>query len=227
MMYTSRVPRVTIRPVLAPVRSISVLMAMVEPWISSSMAPASSPLLRTQSMTPCTSCAGVVRLLACRKRPAASSKPIRSVKVPPISIATTITLPTPPAALPEHDYRMSRKGGYRFSDKDMRHQSRAGLPHRPRIGRRQKISDSPAKGKDSPGDRRMRIWLSAVMIGCLVPAAASAQGSYPAKSVTIIVPAAPGGVTDLLGRVLAQRFTEAWDEQAIVENKLGANNKIA
>ena len=37
MMYTSRVPRVTIRPVLAPLRSISVLMAMVEPWISSSI----------------------------------------------------------------------------------------------------------------------------------------------------------------------------------------------
>ncbi len=38
-------------------------MAMVEPWISSSIAPASSPLLRMQSMMPRVSCAGVVRLL--------------------------------------------------------------------------------------------------------------------------------------------------------------------
>ena len=45
MMYTSRVPRVTISPVLAPLRSISVLMAMVEPWISSSIAAAAEPAL--------------------------------------------------------------------------------------------------------------------------------------------------------------------------------------
>ena len=45
--------------------------------------------------------------------------------------------------------------------------------------------------------------------------------------MTIIVPAAPGGVTDVLGRMLAQRFTAAWGQQAIVENKPGANNQIA
>ena len=73
----------------------------------------------------------------------------------------------------------------------------------------------------------MRRWLAGLMLGCLVPVAASAQASFPTKSVTIIVPAAPGGVTDLLGRMLAQRFTEAWGQQAIVENKPGANNQIA
>ena len=67
---------VTIRPVLAPLRSISVLIAMVEPWISSSMAAASSPLLRMQSMMPWPSSRGVVRLLASTNLPALSSKPI-------------------------------------------------------------------------------------------------------------------------------------------------------
>ena len=51
--------------------------------------------------------------------------------------------------------------------------------------------------------------------------------AYPVKPITIVVPAAPGGVTDALGRMLAQRFTEAWGQQAIVENKPGANNQIA
>jgi tripartite-type tricarboxylate transporter receptor subunit TctC len=74
----------------------------------------------------------------------------------------------------------------------------------------------------------MRIWLAMAMVSCLLPAAAAAQdASYPTKPVTIIVPAAPGGVTDALARTLAQRFTEAWGQQVIVENKPGANNQIA
>src|SRR5216683_811134 len=74
----------------------------------------------------------------------------------------------------------------------------------------------------------MRTWLAAAVMTCLLSAAAAAQeANYPSKPVTIIVPAAPGGVTDALGRTLAQRFTEAWGQQVIVENKPGANNQIA
>jgi len=74
----------------------------------------------------------------------------------------------------------------------------------------------------------MRISLAIAVVSLLLPAAAAAQeASYPTKPVTIIVPAAPGGVTDALGRTLAQRFTEAWGQQVIVENKPGANNQIA
>src|SRR5882757_4425235 len=76
----------------------------------------------------------------------------------------------------------------------------------------------------------MRLWLLANLTGCLLSAAANAQSSatsFPAKPVTIVVPASPGGVTDALGRMLAQRFTEAWGQQVIVENRPGANNQIA
>lgn len=77
----------------------------------------------------------------------------------------------------------------------------------------------------------MRKWLStcAVLLGA-VPLAngpVAAQSNYPTKPVTIIVPAAPGGVTDALGRVLAKQFSDAWGQQVIVENKPGANNQIA
>jgi tripartite-type tricarboxylate transporter receptor subunit TctC len=78
----------------------------------------------------------------------------------------------------------------------------------------------------------MRTWLAALAVIGVMPAAALAQApgspaAYPTKPVTIVVPAAPGGVTDALGRALAQRFTEAWGQQVIVENKPGANNQIA
>src|SRR5437879_1737979 len=73
----------------------------------------------------------------------------------------------------------------------------------------------------------MRTWIAALVASALWPAAAFAQTSYPSKPITIVVPASPGGVTDALGRTLAQRFTEAWGQQVIVENKPGANNQIA
>ncbi len=75
----------------------------------------------------------------------------------------------------------------------------------------------------------MAQWLRTfVALGCLaIGATAGEAQTYPTKPVTIIVPAAPGGVTDALGRVLAQRFSEAWGQQGIVENKAGANNQIA
>src|SRR5262249_51111634 len=64
-------------------------------------------------------------------------------------------------------------------------------------------------------------------LACLSLGAPVHAESYPSKPITIIVPAAPGGVTDALGRVLAQRFTEDWGQPPIVENKPGANNQIA
>ena len=77
----------------------------------------------------------------------------------------------------------------------------------------------------------MRKWLntSVVLLGAvlLTNGSVAAQSNYPTKPVTIIVPAAPGGVTDALGRVLAKQFSDAWGQQVIVENKPGANNQIA
>jgi tripartite-type tricarboxylate transporter receptor subunit TctC len=60
----------------------------------------------------------------------------------------------------------------------------------------------------------------------LVATGASAQ-TYPSRPITVVVPAAPGGVTDMLGRILAKRLTEKWGQPAIVENKPGANNQLA
>ncbi len=50
--------------------------------------------------------------------------------------------------------------------------------------------------------------------------------SYPVKPIKIVVPYPPGGFNDTLGRTLAAKFTEAWGQPAVVENKPGANTVI-
>jgi tripartite-type tricarboxylate transporter receptor subunit TctC len=64
------------------------------------------------------------------------------------------------------------------------------------------------------------------LLGCLVAAAPARAQSYPSKPITIVVPAVPGGVSDVMGRLVAQRLSAAWNQQVIVENRGGANHAI-
>ena len=59
----------------------------------------------------------------------------------------------------------------------------------------------------------------------LFPCLALAQ-SFPARPVRIIVPFPPGGATDVMARVIAQKLSESWGQQAVVENKPGASGTI-
>ena len=73
-------------------------------------------------------------------------------------------------------------------------------------------------------------WFGApVLIAALITnvVTSARADNYPSKTITIIAPASPGGVTDLLARMLARRFIADWGAQAIVENKPGANNQVA
>ena len=65
----------------------------------------------------------------------------------------------------------------------------------------------------------------ALLLGAFGAVPAGAQ-AYPSKTITIVVPAAPGGVSDVMARLLAQRFQEAWGQQVVVENRGGANHAI-
>ncbi len=68
-------------------------------------------------------------------------------------------------------------------------------------------------------------WLLAAAM-LLVPAAAIAQ-TYPARQITLVVPFAPGGPADFLGRLVGQKMSEDLGQQIVVDNRPGANTIIA
>ena len=55
---------------------------------------------------------------------------------------------------------------------------------------------------------------------------AFAADGYPAKPIRMIVPFAAGGGADIVGRLIAQKVSEEWGEQIIVENRAGAAANI-
>lgn len=72
------------------------------------------------------------------------------------------------------------------------------------------------------------VWFLAVGALAFIAAAptpAVAQ-AYPGKAVRIIVPFAPGGATDIVTRLLAQKLTTIWGQQVVADNRAGASGNI-
>ncbi len=69
-------------------------------------------------------------------------------------------------------------------------------------------------------------WIAAAAVVALPCAGAAWGQAYPAKSVRMIVPFAPGGATDIVARLISQRLGEAWNQQVVVDNRAGAGGNI-
>ena len=64
-------------------------------------------------------------------------------------------------------------------------------------------------------------------LGMSVAGSAAAQGNFPNRTITFVVPAAAGGTTDLAGRMAAQALGPAIGQSVVVDNKGGGNGAIA
>lgn len=69
------------------------------------------------------------------------------------------------------------------------------------------------------------IFLIAALAAGLAPEAPAAE-PYPARPIRFIVPFAAGGGTDMVGRAIAQKLTEAWGQQVIVDNRPGGGSVL-
>lgn len=88
--------------------------------------------------------------------------------------------------------------------------------------------------RSKPGAAR-RGWIAPLALTSAMPllvaaAGAHAQGTaqpFPSKPVRILVGSAAGGGTDIISRLLAQKLSEMWGQQVVVENRTGASATIA
>src|SRR6185312_195601 len=73
----------------------------------------------------------------------------------------------------------------------------------------------------------MRAMLTAVAAGVVLLSQSAAAQTWPTKPIHMLVPYAPGGITDIAARIVGAKLTEAWGQQVVVENRPGGNGFIA
>lgn len=69
--------------------------------------------------------------------------------------------------------------------------------------------------------------LVAAACAALIPATAFAAGAYPDRPIRLMLPFPPGGPSDIIGRLFAQKLGEAMGQQVVIDNRGGAAGNIA
>jgi tripartite-type tricarboxylate transporter receptor subunit TctC len=67
---------------------------------------------------------------------------------------------------------------------------------------------------------------AAATTGAAGPVFAQGAAGWPGKGMMLVVPFTPGGSTDILARIIGQKFTEAWGQAVTIENRPGAGGSV-
>lgn len=74
---------------------------------------------------------------------------------------------------------------------------------------------------------RIPLFIFAVTIAGVLGIGKTLSEDYPSRTIKILVPNAPGGLVDILPRVLGQKITEATRQAVVIENRIGGNGAVA
>jgi len=69
------------------------------------------------------------------------------------------------------------------------------------------------------------LWITFAL--CTATGAWAQSTAYPVRPVRMVIALAPGGGVDTTGRFIAQKLTEAWNQQVVADNRPGAGGSIA
>jgi Uncharacterized protein conserved in bacteria len=73
---------------------------------------------------------------------------------------------------------------------------------------------------------RRRVFLVSAAATCLGPGLVGAQGAWPQRPISLVVPFSAGGSADLVARMFAQHFQAKYGVSVVIENKGGAGGSI-
>src|SRR5436190_12776431 len=79
----------------------------------------------------------------------------------------------------------------------------------------------------TPAGQSMRKPIVAIALAALAGIACAQAQTYPSRQITIVVPFPPGGSTDVVGRIMAEKMRPLLGQPVIIENVGGAGGSIA
>jgi tripartite-type tricarboxylate transporter receptor subunit TctC len=72
----------------------------------------------------------------------------------------------------------------------------------------------------------MKALLSGITLAVLLAPSLATGQAYPSKAVRMVVPFAPGGTSDIIGRSLGQKLSEGWMQPVIMDNRVGVAGSL-